>query len=127
MVSDLTPKQRKFVSAYLELGNGVAAARAAGYKGNAKTLSVVSSENLAKPCIQQALSQAMEAAQVTEEKIVKELAVIALSPAQDEVRMEHKLQGLKLLAKIQGMLKQENAGPQYVSTMNYRQLTQAVS
>lgn len=43
----LTPKQQAFVDAYT--GNGTAAARAAGYKGNDATLAQVASENLKKP------------------------------------------------------------------------------
>jgi hypothetical protein len=43
----LTAKQEKFVKAYARLGNGTAAAARAGYKGNAKTLSVTASRTLA--------------------------------------------------------------------------------
>ena len=48
---DCTPKQKLFVDYYLQSFNATDAARRAGYKGNDKTLSVVGSENLAKPCI----------------------------------------------------------------------------
>ena len=53
----LTPKQAKFIAEYLggANGNGAEAARRAGYKGNPKTLSVVASENLAKPAIAAAI------------------------------------------------------------------------
>ncbi len=47
----LTLKQSRFVIAYLRSGNGVEAAREAGYRGNDKTLSVIASENLGKPSI----------------------------------------------------------------------------
>lgn len=43
----LTRKQQAFVDAYT--GNGTAAAKAAGYKGNDATLAQVASENLKKP------------------------------------------------------------------------------
>jgi len=49
----LTPKQQKFADFFD--GNATQAARDAGYKGNDKTLSVVGSENLAKPNILQAI------------------------------------------------------------------------
>jgi len=50
----LTPKQEMFCLAYLSNGfNGVQACKEAGYKGNDKTLSVVSAENLVKPSIKE--------------------------------------------------------------------------
>lgn len=49
MVKKLSPKQQAFVDVYD--GNATEAAKIAGYKGNEKTLSVVGSENLAKPYI----------------------------------------------------------------------------
>ena len=49
----LTPKQQKFVDAYT--GNGTAAARAAGYRGNDHTLAQVARENLRKPEIAAAI------------------------------------------------------------------------
>lgn len=53
----LTEKQRRFVECYMGkcAGNGTAAARAAGYKGNTVTLAAVATENLRKPLIQQAI------------------------------------------------------------------------
>lgn len=52
MVDFLTHKQRFFVEHYIQTGgNGTAAARAAGYRGNAATLGAVANENLNKPHI----------------------------------------------------------------------------
>lgn len=51
VVEDPTPKQKLFVDHYLQSFNATDAARRAGYKGNDKTLAVVGSENLRKPCI----------------------------------------------------------------------------
>jgi phage terminase small subunit len=51
----LTPKQRKFVLAYRETGNGVQSAKRAGYKGNDNTLHSVATDNLRKPTIRAAL------------------------------------------------------------------------
>lgn len=68
----LTPKQQLFVDTYLTNGfNALQACRTAGYKGNDKTLSVVGAENLAKPCIQQALAyRTQSVAKRAEKKIV---------------------------------------------------------
>jgi len=52
MSKALTMKQQRFVSHYLANGgNGTAAAREAGYKGNDDTLRTVAKENLTKPHI----------------------------------------------------------------------------
>jgi len=49
-----TSKQTSFIDNYLTNGgNGVQAAKSAGYKGTNKTLSVVATENLAKPSIKE--------------------------------------------------------------------------
>lgn len=48
----LTHKQRFFIEHFIQTGgNGTAAARAAGYKGNTATLGAVAHENLNKPHI----------------------------------------------------------------------------
>jgi hypothetical protein len=53
-----TLKQERFCRAYIQnSGNGVQAAREAGYKGNARTLESVASENLRKPIIKSFLAQ----------------------------------------------------------------------
>lgn len=51
----LTPKQQRFVDAYT--GNGVEAARRAGYQGSVAVLSQVAHENLRKPEIAAALKE----------------------------------------------------------------------
>lgn len=57
----LTEKQEKFVAEYLSNGgNGTAAARAAGYKGNVDTLKTVANENLNKPYIRARIDKAYE-------------------------------------------------------------------
>jgi hypothetical protein len=47
----LTPKQARFAKEYARLGNGTAAAKAAGYRGNDVTLAAIAYENLRKPQI----------------------------------------------------------------------------
>ncbi len=54
----LTVKQQRFVQAYD--GNGVAAARAAGYRGTDNTLAAVAKENLQKPHIVRAIREREE-------------------------------------------------------------------
>ena len=49
----LTEKQKRFVDAYIETGNASEAARRAGY--SSKIANRISSENMAKPVIQQAI------------------------------------------------------------------------
>lgn len=53
----LTPKQQRFVDAYLTSLNATDAARKAGYKGNDVTLGAVGKENLQKPLIKQYLTK----------------------------------------------------------------------
>lgn len=55
----LTPKEQAFVTAYVgpAAGNGAAAAKAAGYKGNGKVLSVQASRLLAKASVKLALDE----------------------------------------------------------------------
>lgn len=50
-----TEKQEKFIAAYQ--GNGVQAAREAGYDGDDRTLAAVAYENLRKPHIAQAIRE----------------------------------------------------------------------
>ncbi len=70
-MDQLTPKQQLFVDYYLQTFNGTEAARRAGYKGNDKTLSVVGSENLAKPCIVSQLTKRFnQVAAKNEKKII---------------------------------------------------------
>lgn len=52
----LTPKQQRFVSEYLRLGNATKAAIAAGY--SEKTANRIATENLSKPVIARAIERA---------------------------------------------------------------------
>ncbi len=59
-----TLKQVRFAAAYVDpqgaAGNGVAAARAAGYQGSARTLAVTASMNLRKPAVQNLIATAVD-------------------------------------------------------------------
>lgn len=71
----LTHKQKKYVDGYIEHGNGSKAARDAGY--SAKTARQMSTENLAKPAINNTIKKYMtEAAKnvnLTREFVLEEL------------------------------------------------------
>lgn len=68
-LSDLTPKQRNFVLAYLSNnGNGTAAARTAGYKGTEGSLAVTASRLLTNAKVSRALAE--QAAPVLRRKVL---------------------------------------------------------
>lgn len=77
----LTPKQQRFVDEYLIDNNATQAAKRAGY--SEKTAHVIGGENLKKPAIAAAISEALEAqqerTQITADRVLKELARIATS------------------------------------------------
>ena len=86
----LTAKQSAWLAAYLSNGfNATQAARTAGYKGNAKTLSVVGAENLAKPSIsarvEKVIGAALEKAQISVDRLAVELGYLALSDIRELV------------------------------------------
>jgi phage terminase small subunit len=94
MANNLTLKQYKFVSAYLELGNGVKAAKLAGYQGNPITLASVSYENLRKPHISSEIRSRLEDADMGQAFVLKHLKRIA----EDEEHPTHSMQALDRLA-----------------------------
>jgi len=77
----LTAKQRAFVTEYLRERNGVAAARAAGYRGNDNALAVRASELVRNRKVLAAIDAyilpALEKAGVTAEGVINSLAEIA--------------------------------------------------
>lgn len=77
----LTVKQTAFVTEYLRERNGVAAARAAGYKGDSNTLAVTASRMLrnakARAVIDAYTLTALQKAGVTAEGIITSLSEIA--------------------------------------------------
>ncbi len=73
MEDNLTPKQQAFVHAYQgeAKGNGVQAARIAGYNGTDETLRAIASQNLTKPVIAASLSQnTAKVAKIAEKRLV---------------------------------------------------------
>ena len=75
----LTPKQRKFVSEYAKDLNGTQAAVRAGY--SPETATVLASETLRKPYVQEAVqarvSKALELADCTADRTIMELSRVA--------------------------------------------------
>ena len=97
----LTPKQQRFVLAYD--GNGVAAARAAGYRGNDNTLASVSKENLQKPHIVRAIR---EREKMRMKQIIltrKERQIFWSATIRDEnVPLRERLRASELLGRSEG-------------------------
>ena len=96
----LTLKQEKFVSRYIESGNGAQAAREAGYKhDNAKQQAT---ENLAKPYLQQAIAtKRSQLMQDSDQKIALYLSQLeAESNGADQ--SSSRIRALELLLKAHG-------------------------
>jgi phage terminase small subunit len=78
-MAELTPKQKRFVEEYLVDLNATKAAERAGY--SADTARQIGSENLSKPVIQEAINVAVEErsqrVEVTQDMVVRELAMIS--------------------------------------------------
>jgi phage terminase small subunit len=81
----LTAKQRRFVEEYLIDLNGAQAAIRAGY--SAKTARQQASENLSKPDIAEAIAAAQQErsqrTEITQDRVIAELATIAFADARD--------------------------------------------
>ena len=103
-MKDLTPKQRRFVEAYVgpAKGNATEAARQAGYAGNDVTLAAVGHENLRKPQIAEAVEERLEKAlaDFSADEVVRHVGKIAFSPKE---RTGDRLRGLELLGKYHAL------------------------
>jgi phage terminase small subunit len=81
----LTPQQRKFVEAYAACPNATEAARRAGY--SAKNANVIGPRLVGKSHVREAIREALEVkearAELTAEKTVRELMIIAFSDISD--------------------------------------------
>ena len=105
----MTTKQQLFVDEYLVDLNATQAAIRAGY--SEKTARSVGGENLTKPDIAAAIAKAIEArserTEVTQDRVLEELAVLAFAPITDErlaqLKISDKLIALDKLAKHLGM------------------------
>ena len=100
----LTPKQQRFIQAYLLNGGiGSAAARTAGYRGNDQTLRAVASETLTKPNVVDAISAARRATQernvIDRDSLVAQLDSIGRDP---EARHGDRIQAIMGQARLLG-------------------------
>jgi len=93
----LKPKQKAFVLEYVKQGNGVAAARAAGYRGTDAILRSIASQNLTKLNIRRAIEEftkpIFEEAGVTVKALVNELARYAFAPLEDFAKLKYNREG----------------------------------
>lgn len=106
-MSNLTPKQRKFITAYLRTGNGRQAALEAGYRGNDHTLRQTAYETLTKPYVKAAIAERLRGEEGMQQRLAGEIRAIAFAPVKEDVGIAAKLRALELLAKIEGMFRDE--------------------
>jgi len=128
MADDLTLKQSLFIEAYLGecAGNGVAAARSAGYAGNDNTLHVVAHENLRKPAIAARVGERLAQAMMGADECMAEISAIARQPLCDTVKVKRngrdevldahldpmaKLRALELVGNYHGIFKNRSDLP----------------
>lgn len=105
----LTNKQKRFVEEYLIDMNATQAAIRATY--SEKTAYSIGIENLKKPEIQEALQEAMQKrsdrTQITQDRVLEELAKVGFKKAADyadaELKYGNKIKALELLGKHLGM------------------------
>lgn len=88
----LTEKQARFVAEYLVDLNATEAAKRAGY--SEKTAYSIGFENLRKPEIQEAIHEAMavraQRTEITQDRVLRELAAIGFSKTTDFVKIDEK-------------------------------------
>lgn len=96
MAKRLTLKQREFVANYIKLKNGTKAALIAYDADNENVASVIATENLGKPNIQQAIETAMVKMNLTPERAVKPIDE-ALNHEDLEMRLKGSDRALKLM------------------------------
>lgn len=89
-MAKMTPKQKLFCNEYLIDLNATQAAIRAGYSPN--TASVIANENLSKPYlkayIEKRMGKRIERTEITQDKVLKELAKIGFANIDDYVEVE---------------------------------------
>lgn len=114
MTAKLTQKQEAFAVAYVGLGNASEAYRAAYDAGRSspKTVNEMASRLLGDRKIAARIAElrapAIEAAQLSEERTLKELAKLAYDES-GEVAHSDKLRALDMAMKHQGLFEKDNA------------------
>lgn len=129
MAGELTPKQARFVDAYMgaAAGNATEAARIAGYKGNDVTLASVGAENLRKPQIAQRIAelQKNDPAIATREDRQRFWTAVMNDPHAD---MKDRLRASEILGKASGDFVERhehtgaNGGPMVVRGIDFTPL-----
>lgn len=103
----MTIKQKLFVKKYLENGgNGTQAALAVYDTDDSNVAAAISSENLRKPNIQQAIKQALEAEGLSPRSNIKYLKEAIVSGLGQKATNSDTLRGLDMLFKLQGAYNQ---------------------
>lgn len=105
-MADLTPKQQRFVEAYVgpATGNATQAARIAGYKGNDITLAAVGHENLRKPRVAEAVKERTQMAldSLGADEMLRQVSRIALGE-EPKARIADRLRALELMGKYHAL------------------------
>ena len=102
----LTLKEQRFITAYIQTGNGAEAVRRAGYqigsKGGSKTeqqqldtLKTIANENLTKPYIKQAIANQLVKENITKEQVLARLHSLSTDSSKDS----DKIKATELLGK----------------------------
>lgn len=114
---NLTTKQSLFVQYFIETRNGVKSAQLAGYKGNYDTLRQVAAENLAKPCIKQAIEDHFSALHISSSELLAEIASVARIPLEKDVleasgvKVSDKIKAAELAGKYLGLWDKASESP----------------
>jgi hypothetical protein len=97
----LTIKQHLWVDAYLGSanGNGVAAARRAGYKGNDNVLAVTANDNLRNPKIRAEIERILKQSAIGRDELLKRLSDLA----RQEPEKYDPIRALALLGRYHGL------------------------
>lgn len=125
-MTKLTAKQERFCREYIIDLNATRAAIRAGY--SEKTANRIASENLSKLDIQEKirqLQQKIEArTEITQDKVLKELANIGFAEPSKQIRVTDKIKALELLGKHLGIFTDKLQVKGDIKTINpYENLT----
>ena len=125
----LTAKQERFCTEYIIDLNATQAAIRAGY--SSKTANRIASENLSKPDIQRKIQELQqeraERTEITQDKVLKELAGIGFAPiTKGKIKAADKTKALELLGRHLGMFTDKLQIEGDIKTINpYANLTEA--
>ena len=125
MDKKLTPKQEKFIDAYIETGNATQAAEIAGY--SKRSAGQIGGENLKKVEIQQALNERLEQLKTENvldlQNVLEILSAVSKGEVEEEVVIQvkggfqkimrrssvnNRLKAIELLCRINGWFKDKN-------------------